>query len=143
MPHAKMIDIEEVSLWLKGRFSAAEFEALGPKDWRVESYFCSCYDTPRPHFPYRIVLFITPKGDLVGRPESHESVVSITPLAVRNGNRYCELESEEQCYGAFADPCEFTDFRYGRYLKDFFPSCNADQRQTGLPVNDDGREQLP
>ena len=111
MPYAEMIDVQAVSIWMERRFSATELEALGSKDTRVESYSCGCYDTPRPHFPYRIVLFITPKGDLVGRPESHEFAMRITPLAVRKGNRYCELESEEQCYGDFATPCDFTDFR--------------------------------
>jgi hypothetical protein len=140
MHHGNIIHLEQVSLWLKDRFSAAELEALGSNVSRVESYSCSCYDTPRPHYPYRIVLFITLKGDLVGRVEGHESAVSVTPLAVRNGNRYCKLEYEEQCYGAFADPCDFTDFRYGPYLRNFFPSCKADDSKAGLRLNDDGRE---
>ncbi len=132
MPHTRTFDVQGVSLWFKSRFSEAELAALGPEDSRVEAHSCSCYDNPRPHFPYRIVLFITPKGDLVGRAESQESAVNITPLAVRKGNRYCEVESEEQCYGAFEHPCDFTDFRFGPYLQEFFPSCKADDRQTAL-----------
>jgi hypothetical protein len=62
--------------------------------------------------------------------------VSITPLAVRTGDRYCEVDSEDQCYGTFAHPCDFTDFRYGPYLKEFFPSCVPGEKQTALPAAD-------
>jgi len=132
---ATTIDIQEVSHWLKRRFSAAELEMLTPQDSRVELYSCSCYDIPDSHFPYRIVLFITPKGDLVGRPDGAESAVRITPLAVRNGNLYCESASEDRCYGTFAHPCDFTDFRYGPYLQSFFPLCKMDETATGFPLH--------
>ena len=89
----------------------------------VEAHDCSCADKPEPHFPYRIVLFITPKGDLVARPEAHEKMAKITLLAVRNGEQHCNLDSEEQCYGLFANVCEFTDFRYGPTLEPYFPTC--------------------
>jgi hypothetical protein len=137
-PESRTFEMQEVSLWLKGRFTEAELDALGPDASRVEAHSCSCYDQPRPHFPYRIVLFTTPRGDLVARAESHESALRITPLAVRKGNHYYQLESEEQSYGKFAHPCDFTDFRYGPRLEAFFPSCKSAGKQTTLPAADPG-----
>ena len=122
---ARAVNIEGVSRWLLGRFSEAELDALRPEDLRVESHHCSCEDTPHPHYPYTVVLFLTPRGTLVARPEGREGAVLITPLAVRHDTRYCELESEGSCYGSFAHPCEFTDFRYGQTLAQFFPSCKS------------------
>ena len=49
----------------------------------------------------------------------------ITRLAVRHGDRYCDVDSEDQCYGTFAHPCEFSDFRYGRQLAPYFPTCKS------------------
>jgi len=69
------------------------------------------------------VLFTTPRGDLVVRPEGGENMAKFTPLAVRTGDQYCKVESEENCYGSFANVCEFTDFRYGPLLQPFFPTC--------------------
>jgi hypothetical protein len=126
---AHIIETEGISLWLKTRFSKAELEAFRPEHLRVESHFCGCYDKPNPHFPYPVVVFITPKGDLVARAEAREGALNITPLAVRRGKRYCELESEERCYGSFAHACEFTDFRFGRSLAEFFPTCKADEQK--------------
>lgn len=123
---ARAVNIEGVSRWLQGRFSEAELDALRPDELRVESHYCSCEDTPHPHYPYTVVLFLTPRGTLVARPEGREGAVTITPLAVRHDTRYCELESEASCYGSFAHPCEFTDFRYGPTLSQFFPSCKSD-----------------
>ena len=115
--------VEAVAAWMRNRFSESEIDALSAQDFGMETHFCSCADQPVPHFPYRIVLFRTPKGDLVARAEAHEQSPQITPLAVRNGDEYCKLESEDQCYGSFANVCEFTDFRYGPVLKPFFPTC--------------------
>jgi len=123
---ARAVNIEGVSRWLQGRFSEAELDALSPDDLRVESHYCSCEDTPHPHYPYTVVLFLTPRGTLVARPEGREGAVTITPLAVRHDTRYCELEAEASCYGSFTHPCEFTDFRYGPTLAQFFPSCKSD-----------------
>jgi len=120
------INLDGLSVWLHARFSESELDGLQPGDLEVESYFCSCYDKPNKHFPYAIALLKTSKGDLVTRPESLEGSVTFTPLAVRRGNQYCEVESEEQCYGSFTDPCEFTDFRYGPYLAAFFPTCKTE-----------------
>jgi hypothetical protein len=122
----RAVNIEGVSRWLQGRFSEAELEALRPEELRVESHYCSCEDTPVPHYPYTVVLFLTPRGALVARPEGREGAVMITPLAVRHDTRYCEVESEGSCYGSFANPCEFTDFRYGQTLAQFFPSCKSE-----------------
>jgi hypothetical protein len=124
---ASAVNIEGVSRWLQGHFSEAELEALGPEDLRVESHYCSCEDTPVPHYPYTVVLFLTPRGALVARPEGREGAVMITPLAVRHDTRYCEVESEASCYGSFAHPCEFTDFRYGQTLAEFFPTCKSNR----------------
>jgi hypothetical protein len=119
---ARIMRIETVSGWLNTRFSPAELQALGDQDLRIESHRCGCDDRP-PHFPYVVVLFATPKGDLVARPEGHEGHLDVAPLAVRYGNVYCAVESEQECYGAFEHLCEFTDFRYGPTLAEFFPTC--------------------
>jgi hypothetical protein len=120
---ADMMDLEGVGDWIRKRFSREEFASLPREKLNVESHFCSCEDVPEPHYPYPVVLFTTPKGDLVARAEVQEHSAKFTPLAVRNGEEYCEVESEESCYGSFASPCEFTDFRFGGYLENFFPAC--------------------
>ena len=119
-------NLDGLSVWPRARFLASELQELRLGDLEVEAHFCGCYDKPNKHFPYAIVLLKTSKGDLVTRPERLEGAVAYTPLAVRRGNQYCELESEAQCYGSFADPCDFTDHRYGRDLAPFFPTCKAD-----------------
>lgn len=122
-PAADVLDFAGVGDWLRQRFSAEEFAALPPAQLNIESHFCSCEDRPNPHYPYRMVLFNTPKGDLVARAEVHEHTARFTPLAVRNGEEYCEVGAEENCYGSFSTPCHFTDFRFGEYLENFFPAC--------------------
>jgi hypothetical protein len=121
------IAVGGLSLWLKARFSETELAALRPGDLGLEAHYCGCYDRPKPHFPYPIVLFKTPKGDLVARPDSQEGAVSFAPLAVRHGERYCEVDSEQTCYGSFSEPCDFTDFRYGPGLEQFFPTCKSQE----------------
>ena len=122
----KTVAMDGVSLWLKARFSETDLEAFQPGDLQAEAYYCSCYDKPNKHYPYSIVLLKTPKGDLVARPEGTDGALIFTALAVRHGNRYCQVESETDCYGSFSHPCEFTDFRYGQYLAEFFPTCKSD-----------------
>ncbi len=122
----KMLAMDGVSLWLKARFSQTDLEGLQVGDLRVEAYYCSCYDKPNRHYPYSIVLLKTPKGDLVARPEGTDGALIFTALAVRHGDRYCEVESETDCYGTFSHPCEFTDFRFGPSLAEFFPTCKSD-----------------
>jgi hypothetical protein len=122
----KTIAADGVALWLKARFSEADLEAFQPGDLKAESYYCGCYDRPNKHYPYSIVLLKTPKGDLVTRPEGTDGALIFTALAVRHGNRYCQVESETDCYGSFAHPCEFTDFKYGPSLAEFFPTCKSD-----------------
>ena len=122
----RAVAVVGMSVWLKARFSQTELEGLRAGDLRVESYYCSCYDEPNKHYPYSIVLLKTPRGDLVARPEGTDGALSFTPLAVRYGNRYCEVGSETDCYGSFSHPCEFTDFRYGPYLAEFFPTCKSE-----------------
>ena len=115
--------LEGVSRWIGKRFSASEIAQLSPADFRVEQHACNCSDRPDPHFPYLVVLFTTPKGDLVARAEGQENMARITPLAVRNGEEYCRVDAEDQCYGSFSSVCEFTDFRFGPSLAPFFPDC--------------------
>ncbi len=125
----RIIAIGGLSLWLKGRFSEAELAALRPEDLDIESHYCGCYDKPKAHFPYTFFLLRTPKGDLVARPDSNEGALTFALLAVRYGDRYCQVESEEDCYGSFQEPCDFTDFRYGPYLKEFFPTCKSEDTE--------------
>ena len=115
--------LEDIKAWMNDRFTAAEIRELSPEDFRIESHACGCADKPDPHFPYLVVLFTTPKGDLLARADGQENGAKFTPLAVRKGDKYCKVDSEEQCYGSFASVCEFTDFRYGPLLKEFFPTC--------------------
>ncbi|UCH46426.1 MAG: hypothetical protein JSU95_09825 [Betaproteobacteria bacterium] len=116
-------DMTGVSSWFKNRFSEAELKTYRPEDFDIEQALCSCYDRPVPHYPYVLMLFSTPKGDLVGRPERRGFDTVIIPLAVRFGERYCEIDAEDQCYGSFANPCDFSDFRYGEELEPYFPGC--------------------
>ena len=112
----KAAELHGISPWLRTQLEAS----------KVESYYCSCYDEPIKHYPYPIVVLKTPNGDLVARPEGTDGTLFFTPLAVRYGNRYCEVGSDQNCYGSFSHPCEFTDFRYGPYLAEFFPTCKSD-----------------
>jgi hypothetical protein len=109
---SQTIDMNAMSSWLRSRFSATELEQLQPGQLRVQAHYCGCSDRPRAHFPYQLVLLQTPKGDLVARPEHHEFGVEFSALAVRYGTRYCAID-ETDCYGSFAQPCDFSDFRYG------------------------------
>jgi len=93
----------------------------------VEWVYCGCDDQPNKHFPYSVAVFKSANGDLVTRPERGELAVTFTALAVRFGDRYCDIDSEQPCYGSFSHPCEFTDFRYGAYLEQFFPTCKSDE----------------
>ena len=113
-------------VWPRTRFFASELQGLSLRDLQVEAHFCGCNDKPIKHFPYSLILLKTSKGDLVARPERLEGAVTYTPLAVRHGDRYCELESETQCHGSFPDPCDFTDYMYGPQLAPFFPTCKDD-----------------
>ena len=115
-----------MSRWLRAQRSEADGEEPPAGNQGVEAYYCSCYDEPNKHYPYSIVVLKTPNGDLVARPEGTDGALFFTPLAVRYGDRYCEVGSENDCYGSFSHPCEFTDFRYGPYLAEFFPTCKSD-----------------
>ncbi|MGD2140069.1 MAG: hypothetical protein PVH25_06730 [Burkholderiales bacterium] len=121
----KAFGLQGVSEWMASKFSESEMKTYRPEDFRVDSQLCNCSDQPVPHFPYVLVFFSTPKGDLVGRPERRGFDTIITPLAVRHGNRYCELDAEDECFGAFEHPCDFSDFRYGQQLAPYFPYCKA------------------
>jgi hypothetical protein len=87
---------------------------------------CGCYDQPSKHYPYSIVVFKAAERELVTRPERREGALTFSPLAVRYGTRYCAVESEQDCYGSFPHPCDFTDFRYGPTLAEYFPTCKAE-----------------
>jgi hypothetical protein len=123
-----------ISSWLNARFSRPELEGLHPGELRVEAYYCGCYDQPRRHFPYVMVVVNTPKGDWVARPEGGDDSVRFTALAVRFGDRYCDVEVEGNCYGSFSHPCEFSDFRYGPHLLAFFPTCRTDESESAAVV---------
>jgi len=133
-----LIDMDGISAWLKARFSDAELEGLQSGELTVEPYYCGCYDHPHKHFPQAVVLLRTPRGDLIARPEGGDQIVRFTPLAVRFGNLYCAVESEQSCYGTFRHPCDFTDFRYGPHLAPFFPSCMADEAEAAASIALDG-----
>lgn len=120
---AGSFDMQGVAVWFKSRFSESELKTYQPEDFRIESHACSCYDRPEPHYPYLLVFFSTPKGDLVGRPDRRGVDTVIAPLAVRHGDQYCDVDSEDQCFGSFSKPCEFSDFRYGPQLARYFPTC--------------------
>ena len=108
-------------------------------DLTVEPHFCGCNDKPKRHFPYRMVVIKTPKGDLVARPENIEVSVSFTALAVRWGNQYCDVDAESSCFGSFSDPCDFSDFRYGPHLSIFFPTCKLEETESTATDMDDAR----
>jgi hypothetical protein len=110
---------------LEAHLSAQELDALHTHGFSVQSHHCGCYDQPAPHYPYTLVIIKTPQRELVARPEGQESAVSLALLAVRDGDRYCEIDAAQPCFGAFATPCEFTDFRYGPVLAEYFPTCKA------------------
>ncbi len=122
-PRAASFDMEGVGVWFRSKFSEAELHDYRPEDFRIESQMCNCSDRPEPHYPYIMVFFSTPKGDLVGRPDRKGFETVITRLAVRHGEAYCDVESEEECYGTFSHPCDFSDFRYGAQLAPYFPTC--------------------
>lgn len=120
---AGSFDMEGVAVWFRNKFSEAELQDYRPEDFRIESQMCNCSDRPEPHYPYIMVFFSTPKGDLVGRPDRKGFETVITRLAVRYGQEYCSVDSEDECYGSFSHPCDFSDFRYGAQLAPYFPSC--------------------
>jgi len=123
---APLGEMSDISTCRQAQFAETDQERSPTSGHNVEAYYCSCYDKPNKHYPYSIVVLRTPNGDLVARPEGTDGVLSFTPLAIRYGNRYCEVGSEQNCYGSFSHPCDFTDFRYGPYLAEFFPTCMSE-----------------
>lgn len=123
-------DMEGVSVWFKGKFSEAELQTYRPEDFRIESQLCNCSDRPDPHYPYIFVIFSTPKGDLVGRPGRRGFDTIITRLAVRHGEQYCNVDAEDQCYGSFSNPCDFSDFQFESQLAPYFPTCKQPDADT-------------
>jgi hypothetical protein len=103
-------------------------EKFHPGAKRAQWVECGCYDKPVKHFPYAMVVFELAEHDLIVRPERDEAGFRFVPLARRYGERYCKLESEQDCYGSFGNPCDFTDYRFGPTLIDFFPTCKTDGR---------------
>ncbi len=109
------------------RFVQSVLDGLHQDNMQIESHFCGCFDQPRKHFPYSVVIVKAARGDLVARPEGSEGEVRLIPLAVRFGDRYCDIDAEQSCYGTFSHPCDFTDSRYGAQLRPFFPTCHTDE----------------
>jgi hypothetical protein len=77
------------------------------------------------------LIFSTPKGDLIGRPDRKGFDTVITRLAVRHGERYCDVDAEDQCYGSFPSPCKFSDARFGAQLAPYFPTCKQLDARSG------------
>jgi hypothetical protein len=136
---ADKFEMEGISAWLTARFSPSELDVLQASDLTVEAHLCGCYDKPKKHYPYRMVVIKTPKGDLIARPENREVSVSFTALAVRRGDQYCDVDAESSCFGSFSDACDFSDFRYGPHLSIFFPTCMLDETETIATELDDAR----
>jgi hypothetical protein len=122
---AGLLALPEVAAWLAALMSAEERAALRAEDLTVSGMHCGCYDRPTPHYPYAVVIFSSPKGDLVARFEGDEGSMRISPLALRTGTRYCSIYPSEGCFGEFATPCEFTDARFGKALAPYFPDCKG------------------
>lgn len=118
--------VEGVAEWFDQKFRDVDLAAYRREEFRIAYQLCNCSDQPLPHYPYVMVFFITPKGDLVGRPERRGLETVIIPLAERHGERYCELHSDENCYGTFAHACEFSDHRFGAQLAPYFPYCKPE-----------------
>ena len=93
--------------------SQSEIDALSVTDFGMEVRPLQLRGPARAAFSLSRRAVHDAKGDLVARAEAHEQTPRFTPLAVRKGDQYCNLESEEQCYGSFASVCEFTDLRDG------------------------------
>jgi len=121
----RIIEVESIGRWLRAPFSPDELTQLQAGAIKVGGHYCGCYDQPTRQYPYSIVVIATPRGDLITRPEGVETSVRFTLLAVRHGERYCDVESEH-CFGSFPDICSFTDYRYGPYLAQYFPTCKMD-----------------
>jgi hypothetical protein len=120
---AQLLALPEVTRWLDQQFTSTERQALRDEDVTVTGARCGCSDRPEPHYPYALVIVSSPKGDLVAGFEGNESAVRIRPLALRTGALYCSVHESEGCFGEFANPCEFTDARFGPALAPFFPDC--------------------
>ena len=110
---------------LEPHLSAQETHALQSDGLAMTAHQCGCYDKPKAHFPYTLLIVRTPERELVVRPEGQESAFRFELLAVRSGDTYCAPDANQTCFGDFATPCEFTDFRYGALLAQFFPTCKA------------------
>jgi hypothetical protein len=115
----------EVLQWLDHQYTGAERDALGAGDLTITGARCGCSDRPNPHYPYAMVIVSSPKGDLIARFEGDEGAMRIRPLAYRSGLLYCSIYASEGCFGEFADPCDFTDARYGPALAPYFPDCKG------------------
>ena len=105
--------------------SEHELDAMRTNGAQVTAHQCGCYDRPKPHFPYTLVIVKTSQREWVARPEGQESAAGLVPIALREGAKYCDLDAEQPCFGEFASPCEFTDARYGAVLVDYFPTCKT------------------
>jgi len=133
----KAIHLQGLSDQLRERFSEAETKGFRSEGLSAEQHECGCYDKPTKHYPYSIVVFKTQQGELVTRAERGDGPPRFFALAVRHGDRYCDPADEGKCFGSFATPCDFTDFRYGEALAAYFPTCKTDDAES------DARESNP
>jgi hypothetical protein len=125
----KALHLHGLSDEVRARFSEAELQGFRAQGLTAEQHECGCYDKPTKHFPYSIVVFKTARGELVTRAERGDGPPRFSALAVRHGDRYCDPNAEETCYGSFGHPCDFTDFRYGESLAPFFPTCKTEDSE--------------
>jgi hypothetical protein len=122
---SRLLALPEIAQWLDTQYTGAERQALRDEDLTVSGARCGCSDLPKPHYPYAVVIFSSPKGDLVARFEGDEASIRISPLAHRSGALYCSIYESEGCFGEFEHPCEFTDARFGPALAPYFPDCKG------------------
>jgi hypothetical protein len=113
---------------LETRYTPDELEAPHDGQMQIEPVLCGCYDKPKKHYPYTFVLLKTPKADWLVRADGNEAMVQFVGFAVRQGEQYCDLDDKSRCFGDFAHPCDFTDYRFGAKLRRFFPTCLSEDR---------------
>src|SRR5689334_14510504 len=69
---AMSANFTSVRSWLGTLYSEEEMRGLQAGSLAVMPYACSCPE----HYPYRMVVFATPRGALVSRPEGSESSIN-------------------------------------------------------------------
>ena len=120
---SRAVDVDAIAQWMNERYYAEGGGPISARELVPEPRLCNCNDSPRPHYPYVLFFFRTPKVDLVTRLERGEGEQRFVALAVRHGTTYCSVASDAECYGSFEEPCDFSDHRFGAMLRPYFPTC--------------------